>query len=137
MPYEDEIPPYVEPDTETNELSSAVIGAAIEVHRRLGAALDEALYAAALRIEFELRAIPFECEVVIDVDYKGRKIGSKRLDFIVGKKLSLELKAVEDFAPVHKAQLHTYLKITGFKLGLLLNFNTAVLKDGIKRVVRA
>jgi GxxExxY protein len=136
MPFDDEDPPYVEPDVETNELSHAVIGAALEVHKRLGPGLDEALYEAALCIEFRHRNIPFAREVIVEVRYRGEVIGKKRLDFIIGGKLIIELKAVEELSPLHKAQLNTYLKITGLKLGLLINFNVIILKDGIKRIIR-
>ena len=136
MPYEGEEPPYVEPDLETDALAHAVIGAAIEVHRRLGPGLDEGLYESALAIEFRLREISFERQVGINVEYKGESIGSKRLDFVIGGKLVVELKAVEQLTALHKAQVLTYLKITKIKLGLLINLNTILLKDGIKRVIR-
>ena len=135
MPYEDEDPPYVEPDAELDRLAHDVIGGAIEVHRRLGPGLDEALYENALRCELELRDIPFEYQVTVHVMYKGHAIGKKVLDLVVGGRLVVELKAVEVLAALHKAQVHTYLKITGYKLGLLINFNTSILKDGIKRVL--
>ena len=135
MPYEGENPPYVEPDPELDALAHAVIGAALEVHRRRGPGLDEGLYESALAIEFRLRDIPFERQVAIDVLYKGEFIGQKRLDFMVGGRLVVELKAVEQLTPLHKAQVLTYLKISGMKLGLLINFNTIILKDGLKRVI--
>jgi GxxExxY protein len=116
-------------------LSGAVIGAAIEVHRVLGPGLDEALYEAALAIELRRRNIAFTRQVVTPVDYKGERIGEKRLDFVIDGRLLLELKAVEELAAVHKAQVLTHLKITGLKLGLLINFNSAILKDGIKRII--
>lgn len=136
MPYEEEEPPYIEPDAELHALSGAVIGAAIEVHRRLGPGLDEALYAAGLAIEFRIREIAFAREVPVDVRYKGEVIGTKRLDFVVGGRLVVELKAVEELSKLHKAQVLTYLKITGYQLGLLINFNCVVLKEGIKRVIQ-
>ena len=136
MPYEDEDPPYVEPDPEMDVLTRAVIGAAIEVHRTLGPGLDEGLFEAAICIEFNLRNIPFARQVIVGVAYKGEMIGDKRLDFIIDGKLILELKAVEQIAPVHKAQVLTYLKITGLKLGLLINFNVPLLKDGVIRIIR-
>lgn len=135
MPYEDEEPPYAEPDPELTELTGAVIGAAIEAHRRLGPGLDEGLYAAAMWRELTLRGIPFEKEVIIEVEYKGEVIGAKRIDLIVAGKLVVELKVVEHLTPLHMAQVRTYLKITRLKLGLLINFNTIILKDGIRRVI--
>src|SRR5258706_8662936 len=137
MPYEGEEPPFVETDPELNELSGAIIGAAIEVHRQYGPGLEEELYEAALCAEMRLRNIPFACQVWLDVLYKGEVIGRRRVDLIVGDRIIVELKAVEQLAPIHRAQLLTYLKITGYKLGLLINFNTIILKDGIKRVIRA
>src|SRR5215217_5897767 len=124
MPYEGEDPPYVEPDPELNVLTSAVIGAAIEVHRNFGPGLDEDLYEEALCEELRLRGVPFQCQVWFDVIYKGKIIGRKRVDLIVGERFVVELKAVEELAPIHKAQVLTYLKISGNKLGLLINFNT-------------
>jgi GxxExxY protein len=137
MPYEGEDPPIWQPDDEMNALTGAVIGACMEVHRRLGPGLEEALYGNALRLEFGLRNIPFEREVTINVEYKGAIIGTRRLDFLIGGRLILEIKAVEVLTPLHKAQANTYLKITGHQLALLINFNTAILKDGIKRIIRA
>jgi GxxExxY protein len=135
MPYDDEDPPYLEPDRELDELAHRVIGAAIEVHRELGAGLDEELYRNALIVEFRRRNIPFVKEVTIEVAYKGEFIGTKRLDFIIGGRLIVELKAIESLAPVHSAQFRTYLKITRTKLGLLINFYKIFLKDGIKRII--
>jgi GxxExxY protein len=135
MPYEDEEPPYVEPDPELDALAHAVIGAAMEVHKRLGPGLDEALYEGAMRVELQHRHIPFVHQVIVQVDYKGTVIGEKRLDLIVGGCLVVELKAVEQLTPLHSAQLRTYLKITRCRLGLLINFNTPLLKDGIKRII--
>lgn len=136
MHYEDDEFPFVEPDQEMNALTGDVIGAAIEVHRQIGPGLDEALYAAALCIEFRLRGIEYTREVTFNVEYKGESIGTKRLDFVVGGRLIVELKAVEDLTKLHKAQVLTYLKITGYKIGLLINFNTLVLKEGIRRIIR-
>lgn len=135
MPYEEEEPPFWEPAVELNPLTEKIIGAALEVHKRLGAGMDEALYEAAICIELELRGLGFERQVCIEVEYKGVKIGEKRLDLIVEGKVLVELKAVEQIAPVHKAQVLTYLKLTGLKLGLLINFNVPYLKEGIKRII--
>jgi GxxExxY protein len=136
MPYEEEEPPFVEPDRELDALASAVIGACLEVHKKLGPGLDEGLYERALCVELRLRDIAFVHQVVVPVEYKGEVIGERRLDFIIAGRLIVELKAVEELSPLHKAQLLTYLKITGLKLGLLVNFNSILLKDGIKRVIR-
>ena len=135
MPYEGEDPPYVEPDAELDALAKAVIGAAIEVHRRFGPGLDEALYQAAMQVELRYRQIPFASQVSVPVLYREEPIGTRRIDLIVGGRLVVELKAVEQLTPLHSAQIKTYLKITGLTLGLLINFNTILLKDGIKRVI--
>lgn len=135
MPFDDEDPPYVEPDRELNALAHAVIGAALEVHKKLGAGLDESMYRNAMCIELRKRGIPFVCEMLVDVLYDDEVIGHRRMDLFVGGRLVVELKAVERLAPIHKAQLRTYLKITRSKLGLVINFNEILLKDGIGRVV--
>jgi GxxExxY protein len=135
MPYEGEEPPFAEPDPELDALAHAVIGAAIEVHRQYGPGLDEALYESAMAVELGLRGIPFQPQVWIDVAYKGVPVGKRRMDLVVGGRLVVELKAVEELTPLHKAQVKTYLKLTGLKLGLLINFNVILLKDGIKRII--
>lgn len=112
-----------------------VIGAAIEVHRTLGAGLLEGIYEAALCVELDERGIPYQQQAPIEVTYKGRNLGDMCLDILVDDCLILELKAVERLLPVHMAQTMTYLKLTGIRLGLLMNFNTKILKKGIKRVV--
>jgi GxxExxY protein len=140
MPYDDEDPPYVdrpvvEPDPELDELAHAVIGAAIEVHKRLGPGLDEILYESGICVELRLRGIEFARQVIVPVLYKCELIGEKRIDLVVERKLVVEIKTVEVLSALHKAQLHTYLRIMNLKLGLLINFNSTVLKEGIKRVV--
>lgn len=124
-----------EPSEEVDRLASAVIGAAIEVHRILGPGYLEKTYEEALAVEFELRGIPFSRQHPIALTYQGHAIGEGRLDFLVGGELVVELKTVDSFAEVHKAQVISYLKATGHVLGLLINFCVPVLKDGIKRVV--
>ena len=123
-----------EPNPELNALTNAIIGAAIEVHRGLGAGLLESLYENALAYEFSLRGIPFTRQVPVTVIYKQQVIGETRLDFLVAGKVIVEIKSVEVLNKVHSAQLMCYLKVTHHKLGLLLNFNVPVLKDGIKRI---
>jgi len=122
-------------DETLNDLSYQVIGAAMEVHRILGPGLLESVYQEALCIELEDRSIPYEQQKIVGIEYKGRAIGDMRADVIVDKRIIIELKAVERILPVHQAQLLTYLKITKIRLGLLINFNTSILKNGIKRVV--
>lgn len=119
-----------------DKLSHDVIGAAIEVHRELGPGLLESAYRDCLCFELLKRGIPYEKEKPVPVVYKGNVIECGfRADIIVMGELILELKAVGNLAPIHTAQLLTYLKLTGCKIGLLINFNTTKLMDGIKRVV--
>lgn len=119
-----------------NELSELVIGAAIEVHKALGPGLLESTYSTCLRRELTLRGIPFECEVSLPVSYKGECLDcGYRLDFLVDGRLVVELKSVEAIDPLHEAQLLTYLKLGGWQVGLLINFNVPTLKDGIRRRV--
>jgi len=124
-----------EPGEELDRLAHAVIGAAIEVHRVLGPGFLESVYEQALCIELQLRKIPFKRQVVVAVNYKGHTIGESRLDLLVGDVLIVELKTVDALAPIHSAQVLSYLKMTGHHLGLLINFNTPVLKDGIHRII--
>ena len=118
-----------------NELTDAIIGAAIEVHRLLGPGFLESTYHRALEVELKLRGVAFESESLIQLNYKGRSIGEGRIDLLLGGSVVVELKAVDKLAPIHQAQVISYLKATGHSVGLLINFNTEVLKDGIKRVV--
>ena len=125
----------IEPDKQVDELARAVIGAAIEVHRHLGPGYLEGLYEEALGVELAQRNIPFERQKEISVDYKGHAIGKHRLDFLIGGSLVVELKTVDELAEIHQAQVISYLKATRQSLGLLINFNAPVLRDGIQRVV--
>lgn len=119
-----------------NELSQRVIGLCMEVHRTLGPGLLESAYEAALAYELATAGVPFLKQVDLPLDYKGVKLDcGYRLDFIVADELIVELKAVQEILPVHKAQLLTYLKLNQKPLGLLINFNVSLLKDGIERVV--
>lgn len=124
-----------EPEERTDALARAVIGAAIEVHRLLGPGYLEEIYGRALQVEFRLRGIPFEAQKTVGVEYKGQAVGEGRLDFLVGGCLVVELKAVEGLAPIHTAQVISYLKATGVVLGLLINFNVVLLKHGLRRIV--
>jgi len=120
---------------ELNDLSHAVIGAAIEVHRELGAGFLESVYEAALCHELEQRHIPFQRQALIPVQYKGVAVGESRLDLFVDDRLVVELKAVDQVSSLHFAQVKNYLKATGCQLGLLINFNTSMLSRSIKRIV--
>ncbi len=120
-----------------NKLTGLVIGAAIEVHKALGPGLLESAYEECLcrELELELRGVPFERQKELPIEYKGAKLDcGYRLDIVVAGRLILELKACENLQPIHEAQLLTYLKLTGIKVGLLINFNVPVLKEGIKRL---
>ncbi len=125
----------IEPDPAVDALAKAVIGAAIEVHSILGAGFLEAVYEQALAVELGLRGIPFQRQHPIALTYKNELVGEARLDFLIGGKLILELKAVDSIHPIHHAQVLNYLKATGLQLGLLMNFNVEQMKDGIKRIV--
>ena len=117
-------------------LSHKVIACAIEVHRVLGPGLLESTYQRCLSRELELKGIPYLSEVPLPVEYKGIRLDcGYRVDLIVDKKLILELKSVKSLESIHQAQLLSYLKLSGIKIGLLMNFNTQRLKEGIKRYV--
>jgi GxxExxY protein len=119
-----------------NELSNRIIGAAIEVHRELGPGLLESAYEACLCREFALREIPFERQVPVPVHYKGMEIDcAYRIDILVSGLVVIELKAIEKLEPIHDAQLLTYLRLSERWLGLLMNFNVEIFKNGLKRLV--
>jgi len=120
---------------ETEKVGSEVIGAAIEVHRHLGAGFLERIYQEALCLELVERKLPFEREKSIDVTYKGKKIRGQRIDLVVGGCVVVELKAVATMNPIHEAKVISYLKTTGLRLGFLLNFHHTTMKEGIKRIV--
>jgi GxxExxY protein len=121
---------------EDERIAHEVIGAAIEVHRLLGPGFLEKIYERALVHELSLRGIAVQPQKDILVPYKDILIPGQQLDILAGERVVLELKAVTELAPIHEAQLISYLKATGLRLGLLINFNVRVLKDGIKRLVR-
>ncbi len=119
-----------------NQLTHEIIGAAIEVHRVLGPGLLESAYEECLARELTLRNIKFERQKPLPVVYKDVKLDcGYRLDFLVEGRVVLELKAVESLAPIHEAIMLTYLRLSGCQIGLLINFHTQILKDGIKRFV--
>jgi GxxExxY protein len=124
----------MEPNPELNRITNLIIGAAIEVHTRLGPGHAEDVYQNALCLEFDLRGIYYFPQHPIVIMYKGRDVGRGRLNFLVENQVIVEIKSVEKLAPVHTAQVIAYLKATRFRLGLLLNFNVPQLKEGIKRI---
>lgn len=121
-------------DDEDDPLTRAVIGAAIEVHRALGPGLLESVYHRCLCHELTLRGIPHRSPVRLPVRYKGVDLGDDLImDVVVDDRLVLELKSVDHLEGVHEAQLLTYLRLSGHRLGLLMNFNVRFLKDGVRR----
>ena len=121
---------------EFDEPSYKVIGCAIEVHRHLGPGLLESVYEQCLARELSLAKIPFRRQVHLPVEYKGVKIDcGYRMDLVVDESLVVELKSVSELLGIHEAQVLTYLKLSGLRVGLLINFNVEVLKEGIRRFV--
>ena len=119
-----------------NEITRAIIGAAIEVHKLLGPGLLESSYEECLCHELALRQIPFERQKPLPLEYKGIRLDcGYRLDLLVAGLVVVEVKAVEEILPVHEMQLVTYLRLGGWKVGLLINFNVPVLRQGIRRRV--
>ncbi len=117
-----------------NQLTHAIIGAAIQVHRQLGPGLLESAYGECLARELSLRGLRFERQRAVPVVYKDVKLEcGYRMDILVEDRIVLELKSLEALAPVHEATILTYLRLSGRSLGLLINFNVAILKDGIRR----
>ena len=123
-------------EKEQDPRTAAIIGAAIEVHRQLGPGLLESAYEQCLCHELHLRGLPFKCQVDLPVSYKGLQLDcGYKIDVIVNEEVIVELKAVERILPVHEAQLLTYLKLSGRKVGLLIIFNSSLLTQGIIRRV--
>ncbi len=121
---------------DVNKTTEAIIGAAIEVHRHLGPGLLESAYEECLCEELMLRKIPFKRQFPLPVHYKGKNLDcGYRIDLLVNDEVVVELKTVENLLPIHEAQTLTYMKLGGWHVGLLLNFNVPILKNGIKRLV--
>ena len=121
---------------EFDALSNKVIGCAIEVHRNLGPGLLESTYEQCLAHELKIAEIPFKLQFPLPVEYKGIKLDcGYRIDIFVDNSLIFELKSVDNVLPIHQVQLLTYMKLSGIKIGLLMNFNVQYLKSGIKRMV--
>jgi GxxExxY protein len=119
-----------------NHLTGQIIGAAIEVHKTLGPGLLESAYEECLCHEFHLTELHCKRQQTLPVEYKGIKLDcGYRIDLLVEDLVILELKSVKGLEPIHKAQLLTYLRLTGLKVGLLINFNVPVLKQGIRRLI--
>ncbi|SNY15364.1 GxxExxY protein [Orenia metallireducens] len=119
-----------------NEITSKIIGAAIEVHKSLGPGLLERTYEECLCIELEENGLNYEKQLLLPIRYKNRELkDAYRIDVLVEKEVIVELKSVEKILNIHKAQLLTYMKLSNKKLGLLMNFNVDLLKNGIKRLI--
>lgn len=119
-----------------DSLATEAIGAAIEVHRHLGPGFLESVYHEAMRVELRLRGIAYESEYPVKVEFKNHPVGEGRIDlFLSTGPILLELKTVDALHPVHKAQVISYLKATGCRLGLLMNFRSPTFKEGLVRVV--
>ncbi len=124
-----------EPNQIVDALAKQVIGAALEVHNHLGPGYLEAVYGLALAHEMSERNISYQQQYAISVPYKGIEVGQSKLDFLVADHLVVEIKAVDQLAPVHKAQVISYLKACNLQLGLLINFGQKKLVDGLQRIV--
>ena len=121
---------------ELGPLSASIVGAALKVHKALGPGLLESVYERCLCHELTCRGVPFQSQVALPVLYEGIRIDSGlRIDMIVGGRIIVELKAAEIMHPVYTAQILTYLKLTGLRLGMLVNFNVPMIRDGIRRII--
>ena len=118
-----------------NIISEKILGCAIEVHKVLGAGLLESIYETALCIELQNKDLKYERQKLLPVYYKSKKIGDFRIDLVIENSVLVELKSVERFDPVFESQVLSYMKLGKFKLGLLINFNSRLLKTGIKRYI--
>jgi GxxExxY protein len=125
----------IPPGENHDQLTERIIGAAIEVHRHLGPGLTEEMYEEAYCHELDLLGIQYARQVPVAVMYKQKQIGKTRIDLIVENRVIVELKSCESLGPIHRAQCITYLNVTGKQVALLINFNVAILKDGVKRIV--
>ncbi len=123
-------------ERQENDISGKIIGAAIEVHKKLGPGLLESAYEECLCCEMQLRGIEFKRQVPLSLNYKGIVLDcGYRLDLLVEDKVIVELKSIEGLEPIHEAQMLTYLKLRNAWLGLIINFNVIMLKDGVRRLV--
>lgn len=125
----------LQPGSDIETIAADLLDAAIEVHRCLGPGFLETIYEEALCVELALRGMPYVRQAGVQVAYKGRVVGDARIDLLVGDRLIVELKAIEQIAPIHIAQALSYLKATKLPLALLVNFNAPVLLRGVRRVV--
>jgi GxxExxY protein len=117
------------------ELMRSTIGCCIRVHKALGPGLSESAYANACANEFECAGLVYEAERTIPIRYRERLVAHQRVDLLVGRRVVVEVKAVEAIHPIHVAQVIRYLRVTGLRIGLVVNFNVELLRDGLRRVV--
>jgi GxxExxY protein len=127
----------IEPPKHVDEVAHRVIGAALAVHRILGAGFTENVYENALCLELEARGIAYARQLRIPLFYRGEEVGAHVLDVLAEDAVVVELKAIEMFGPVHVAQINAYLRATGKRIGLLINFNVPLLRDGLRRVIHS
>ena len=120
---------------ELERLVTRTIGCCVAVHHELGPGLLESVYAKAVRIELGVAGLTFESERAVPISYRGVYLCNQRLDLIVNERIVLELNSVERLGPVHRAQVLSYLRTTGLRIGLLVNFNVAVFQDGLRRII--
>jgi len=120
---------------DVNQITEKIIGCGIEVHRGLGPGLLESVYEEALCIEFQDAGISYKRQLPVPIRYKNRLLGEHRLDLLVESAVIVEIKSVERFDPVFDAQILTYFRLTEKRIGLLINFNSRLLRDGIKRFI--
>jgi GxxExxY protein len=118
-----------------NSLTERIIGCGIEVHRQLGPGLLESIYESALCVELELAGLQYQGQVPVSVSYKSQTIGDLRLDLVVENSVVVEIKSVDRIEPLFEAQVLTYLRVSGKRVGLLVNFNSRLLKNGIQRFI--
>lgn len=121
---------------ETEEIAHKVIGCAVEVHRHLGPGYLESIYERAMQLELDAQGLAYEAEKAIYVKYRGLEIPGQRVDLVVGGCVVVELKTVRRLKNVHRAQVMSYLKTMDLRLGLIINFHTPLLRNGIRRVIR-
>ena len=119
-----------------NQIAAVIVDAAFKIHKILGPGLFESVYEATLRYELQKRGLKVTQQLGIPVQYEGLNLGfGFRVDLLVGDKVVIEIKSIEALAPVHRKQVETYLRLMDLRLGLLINFNVELIKDGIRRVV--
>lgn len=129
-------PPSREPSAEVDRIASAIVDSALCVHKELGPGLIESVYETCLVHELRARDFRVETQVVLPVKYREIRLDAGlRLDMVVGDAVVVEIKAIEALLPVHTAQVMTYLKLSGYRLGLLINFNVPLIRDGIRRII--